>query len=110
MPAAPIVRPANQLPPARVSLAMPRYKVPVGSQVVALAKAPVPDPLVAPPAASPPEQFVDVEFQYTGSGRLTVTGPVTGTVYYFSAGSESIAVHGADAPSLVSVPGLKIFS
>ena len=82
----------------------------MGSQVVALAKAPVPDLPVAPPAASPLEQFVDVEFQYTGAGRLTVTGPITGTVYYFSAGCESIAVHGADAPSLVSVPGLKIFS
>jgi hypothetical protein len=56
------------------------------------------------------EHFVDADFQYTGSGRLTVTGPITGTVYYFSTTGETITVHGADAPSLVSVPGLKVVS
>jgi len=54
------------------------------------------------------EDLVDVEFQYTGSGRLTVTGPVTGKIYYFSHAGETISVHGADADSLISVPGLKI--
>ena len=47
-----------------------------------------------------------VDFEYMGQGTLTVTGPLTGTVYYFSPRTR-LRVHGADAPSLVSVPNLK---
>jgi hypothetical protein len=45
-------------------------------------------------------------FEYSGPGRLTVTGPLTGTVYRFKTGT-SLEVHAQDAPSMVSVPGLK---
>ena len=46
------------------------------------------------------------EFDYSGSGELTVTGPLTGTVYRFTANDRRVRVHGSDAPSLLSVPGL----
>jgi hypothetical protein len=49
-----------------------------------------------------------VDFEHTGTGALTVTGPLTGTVYRFSGPGARVRVHGADAPSLVSVPGLRL--
>ena len=49
----------------------------------------------------------EVEFEYSGQGRLTVTGPLTGQVYHFAVGGARVRVHGSDAPSLVAVPGLK---
>ena len=49
-----------------------------------------------------------VEFQYAGSGRLTVVGPLTGIQYQFTGSGARVSVHGADAPSLVSVPGLVV--
>ena len=49
-----------------------------------------------------------VDFQYSGSGRLTVVGPLTGIQYQFTGSGARVSVHGADAPSLVSVPGLVI--
>lgn len=96
--------------PAPVALASPKYVVPVSPYVVAPAETPAPYFPGAPPQREELEQFVEVEFQYTGNGRLTVTGPITGTVYYFSAGGEIVAVHGADAPSLAAVPGLRAVS
>ena len=48
-----------------------------------------------------------VEFEYLGSGQMTVTGPLTGVVYQFAAQGARVQVHGSDAPSLLSVPGLK---
>ncbi len=72
------------------------------------AESPTPLPAVVPPEASQLENLADAEFQYTGSGRLTVTGPITGRIYYFTQSGETIFVHGADAQSLVLVPGLKI--
>jgi hypothetical protein len=48
-----------------------------------------------------------VEFEYLGSGQLTVTGPLTGVVYHFASPGARVTVHGSDAPSLLSVPGLK---
>ena len=72
------------------------------------AESPSPHPEVTRPEPSRFEDLVDAEFQYTGSGRLTVTGPITGKIYYFSQTAEIISVHGADADSLISVPGLKI--
>ena len=48
-----------------------------------------------------------VEFEYLGSGQLTVTGPLTGVAYHFASPGTRLLVQGADAPSLLSVPGLK---
>ena len=47
-----------------------------------------------------------VEFEYSGHGELTVTGPLSGIVYRFTANDRRVRVHGSDVPSLVSVPGL----
>lgn len=47
------------------------------------------------------------EFEYTGHAQLTVTGPVTGVVYRFQSHGQHLSVHGADAPSLYSIPSLK---
>jgi hypothetical protein len=49
-----------------------------------------------------------VQFEYSGQGQLVVTGPLTGMVYRFGGGMGRVSVHGSDAPSLVSVPGLKL--
>ena len=48
-----------------------------------------------------------VEFEYSGHGELTVTGPLSGVVYHFSPNIRRVSVHGSDAPSLLSVPGLR---
>jgi hypothetical protein len=48
-----------------------------------------------------------IEFEYSGSSQLTVTGPLTGVVYHFASHGARVLVQGADAPSLLSVPGLK---
>jgi hypothetical protein len=48
-----------------------------------------------------------VQFEYSGQGQLSVTGPVTGMVYHFPYPGARVSVHGSDAPSLVSVPALK---
>jgi hypothetical protein len=48
-----------------------------------------------------------VEFEYIGQGELTVTGPLTGIIYSFSADRRRQRVEGQDAPSLVYVPSLK---
>lgn len=48
-----------------------------------------------------------VGFEYLGRGRLTVTGPLTGNTYHFVMGGPPVRVDGRDAPSLVSVPGLR---
>jgi hypothetical protein len=78
--------------------------------MIAPIESPIPHPAVAPPEASQLESPVDAEFEYTGSGRLTVTGPITGKVYYFTQRGETVSVHDADAHSLMLVPGLKIVS
>ena len=49
-----------------------------------------------------------VEFEYSGRGQLSVTGPSTGTVYRFAAQGARVRVQGSDAPSLISVPGLRL--
>jgi len=48
-----------------------------------------------------------MQFEYKGAGQLTVTGPLTGTIYRFSGPGALVLVHAADVPSLVSVPGLR---
>jgi hypothetical protein len=48
-----------------------------------------------------------MEIEYLGPGSLTVTGPATGAVYQFAAPRSRVRVHGADAPSLISMPGLR---
>jgi hypothetical protein len=47
-----------------------------------------------------------IEFEYSGQGELTVTGPLSGIVYRFTASTRRVSVHGSDAPSLLGVPGL----
>ena len=119
-PSAPVVRAVKPRPPAPVSLTTPRNLIPVSPQIAVHSE--VHAPSIAATHSKPTrlehhalehpvlEHPSEVEFQYIGSGRLTVTGPVTGAVYYFSAGGETISVHSADAPSLVPVPGLKVIS
>ena len=102
----PITHPVKPQPPAPNPLLMPGH--PVSPPPIAPAQSPSPHPQVARSEPGRLEDPVDAEFQYTGSGRLTVTGPVTGRIYYFSHAGETISVHGADADSLTSVPGLKI--
>lgn len=106
----PIAHPVKPQPPAPAPkpLAMSGYRV--SPWPIATAESPSPHPEIARPEPSQLEDLdlVDVEFQYTGSGRLTVTGPITGKIYYFSQAGETISVNGADADSLISVPGLKI--
>jgi hypothetical protein len=48
-----------------------------------------------------------VTFEYTGPTAITVVGPATGATYRFSGKGLRLSVHGSDAPSLLSVPGLK---
>lgn len=48
-----------------------------------------------------------VEFEYSGQGQLTVVGPLTGLVYRFTSNGARVRVEGSDAPSLLSVPGLR---
>jgi len=48
-----------------------------------------------------------VTFEFNGVTSIVVTGPATGTTYRFSAKGVRLTVHAADAPSLVSVPGLR---
>ena len=48
-----------------------------------------------------------VEFEYLGQGELTVTGPLSGIVYRFTPSVRRVSVHGSDAPSLLTVPGLR---
>ena len=48
-----------------------------------------------------------IEFEYSGQGELTVTGPLSGMIYRFSPSVRRVSVHGSDAPSLLSVPGLR---
>lgn len=47
------------------------------------------------------------QFEYTGNGQLTVTGPFTGQVYRFIGTGARVVIHGADASSLILVPGLR---
>jgi hypothetical protein len=48
-----------------------------------------------------------VTFEYNGPAAITVTGPATGVTYRFSGKGVRLPVHGSDAPSLVSIPGLR---
>jgi hypothetical protein len=48
-----------------------------------------------------------VTFEFSGATPIVVTGPATGTPYRFSARGARLTVHASDAPSLISVPGLK---
>jgi hypothetical protein len=47
-------------------------------------------------------------FVYTGQGQLTVTGPLTGIEYRFTAGGPVVTVHPSDVASLAAVPGLSV--
>ena len=104
----PLVRPVKPRPIAPNPAPMSLHLAPGSRQMAAPPESPAPNPVIAPPEASQLESFVDVEFQYTGTGRLTVTGPISGKVYCFTQTGETVSVHGTDANSLVLVPGLKI--
>lgn len=86
--------------------AMPKVSAPISPSPTAPVPGPSHPPVVLQTTDS--EHPSDVEFEYTGTGRLTVTGPVTGTIYYFSVINTTLSVDGADAPSLVSIPGLRV--
>ena len=62
-------------------------------------------------ATPPPENqyriTTPVEFEYSGNGELTVTGPLSGVIYRFTPTVRRVRVHGSDAPSLLTVPGLR---
>lgn len=47
-----------------------------------------------------------VVFEFNGRRAIVVTGPLTGVTYRFARPGTRLAVHRADAPSLMSVPGL----
>jgi len=49
-----------------------------------------------------------VDFEYIGPGQITVIGPLTGAVYRFGASAGPVRVQGSDAPSLLSIPGLRV--
>jgi len=51
--------------------------------------------------------LASTEFEYTGHGQLTVTGPVTGVVYRFQAHGQRLLVHGSDVASVRAVPQLR---
>jgi hypothetical protein len=48
-----------------------------------------------------------MDLEYFGNRQLTVTGPLTGTVYRFTGKGARLRIHGSDVPSLVLVPGLR---
>jgi len=48
-----------------------------------------------------------LQFEYTGQGQMTVTGPFTGMVYRFPRSGSRVQVHASDVPSLAAVPGLQ---
>ena len=52
-------------------------------------------------------QSKPVTFAYTGTGSLSVKGPLTGATYRFAGHGSRVSIHPSDASSLVSVPGLK---
>lgn len=60
-----------------------------------------------PPPESQYRITTPVQFEYSGQGELTVTGPLSGVVYRFTPSARRVSVHGADAPSLLSVPGIR---
>jgi hypothetical protein len=69
-----------------------------------------PSPNAQPRAATFARPFTPaaaIVFEYAGPGAIAVTGPMTGTTYRFGGKNSRATVHGADAPSLASLPGLK---
>jgi hypothetical protein len=52
-------------------------------------------------------QVRPVTFEYSGVKAIAVTGPATGATYRFSGKGARLSVHESDAPSLISVPGLR---
>ncbi len=62
-----------------------------------------------PPATfrAPVVRRADMFFEYVGRTALTVTGPVTGLRYRFSASGARLAVDAADQPSMAKLPQLR---
>lgn len=64
-------------------------------------------PSPAPARESAFMRVKPVTFEYNGARAIAVTGPATGATYRFPGKGARLSVHGSDAPSLVSVPGLR---
>ncbi len=58
---------------------------------------------VSPAASATPA----VTFEYTGETALTVTGPVTRTVYRFPVPGAKVAVDAGDARAVAGVPNVR---
>lgn len=52
------------------------------------------------------DQGTPVRLSYGGVQAIVVRGATTGSLYRFAPGS-SLQVHGADAPSMLAIPGLR---
>jgi hypothetical protein len=74
------------------------------SQMVSSARAR--SPMSSPMAAGRPT-LAPTAFEYTGPSAIAVTGLRTGATYRFAGKGARVSVHGADAPSLIGVPGLR---
>jgi hypothetical protein len=55
-----------------------------------------------------PTAIKSAYFRYVGKTGLTVTGPVSATLYRFQANGASLAVDPRDAASLSRVPNLRL--
>jgi hypothetical protein len=48
-----------------------------------------------------------MQFEFTGSGELYATGPMTGSVYVFAGNGSRVVVHSDDVASLATIPNLR---
>ena len=58
-------------------------------------------------SAAAPFVTSSLEFEYTGSGQIQVTGPMTGAIYTFNGTGDRVLVHSADVASVATVPALR---
>ena len=61
----------------------------------------------AAPRARAMTPNISVTFEYTGSGKVTVIGPVTGRIYEFNGPGSQLRVDLRDRPHLMHVPRLR---
>ena len=64
----------------------------------------------ARPVASPQPSLartLGLTFEYTGSTRLSVTGPVTGRQYRFERRGHRVTVDPRDRPAIAAIPVLR---
>ena len=65
------------------------------------------DPVLSGSGNVQPWSPAATEFEYSGGGEISVTGPMTGVIYRFASGGPPVLVHAADAPSMVYIAGLR---